>query len=85
MTQVFNKSMFTKSLGLLVRSSVRRAMKSLDYEEYGGVPVLGVNGVAIIGHGKSTPKAIKNMILRAEETVRNNINQEIQVALRTSK
>jgi len=37
--------------------------------------------VSIIGHGGSTPKAIKNMILRAEEMVRRNINQKIQSAM----
>ena len=53
----------------------------MDYEEHGGVPVLGVNGVSIIGHGKSTPKAFKNMILKAEEMVKKNINRRIQEAL----
>ena len=53
----------------------------MDYEEYGGVPILGINGVSIIGHGKSTPKAIKNMILKAEEMVRKQINVKIQAAL----
>ena len=44
-------------------------LKDFDYQEYGGVPLLGVNGVTIIGHGKSSPIAIKNMILKAEEMV----------------
>ncbi|MDR1129379.1 MAG: phosphate acyltransferase [Prevotellaceae bacterium] len=42
----------------------------LDYEYHGGTPVLGVNAPVIIGHGSSSPKAIKNMILNTEKTVR---------------
>ena len=82
---VMAKKPYMKLFGLFVRSALRSAMKSMDYEEYGGVPVLGVNGVVIIGHGKSTPKAIKNMILRAEEMVRTNINKHIQEALQSAK
>lgn len=73
-----NKSLFSKIVNLLMRNTLKKALTGMDYEEYGGVPILGVCGVSIIGHGKSTPKAIKNMILRAEEMVRKNINQRIQ-------
>ncbi len=66
---------------LVAQGGLRSVLKNLDYQEYGGVPLLGVNGVSIIGHGGSTPKAIKNMILRAEEMVRWNINQKIQSAM----
>ena len=79
--EVIGKNLFMKILGVFIRKTMRAAFKSMDYEEYGGVPVLGVSGIAIIGHGKSTPKAIKNMILRAEEMVRKNINLRIQKAL----
>ncbi|MBI5216129.1 MAG: phosphate acyltransferase PlsX [Ignavibacteriae bacterium] len=79
--EAFSKNLFLKLLGGMMRNSLRSVFKSMDYEEHGGVPVLGVKGVAIIGHGKSTPKAIKNMILKAEETVRKNINERIQEAL----
>lgn len=75
------KSLFTKLIGLMMRGTLRAALKSMDYEEYGGVPVLGVNGVSIIGHGKSSPKAIKNMVLKAEEAVKKRINYKIQEAL----
>jgi glycerol-3-phosphate acyltransferase PlsX len=59
----------------------RSTMKSMDYEEYGGVPLLGVKGVSIIGHGKSTPKAIMNMILKAKEMVEKDINGRIEKAM----
>lgn len=51
---------------VLVKSTLRKALKSLDYQEHGGVPLLGVNGISIIGHGSSTPKAITNMVLKAK-------------------
>jgi glycerol-3-phosphate acyltransferase PlsX len=79
--QVVAKSALGSVMGLMMRKTMRAALKSMDYEEYGGVPVLGVNGVSIIGHGKSTPKAIKNMILKAEEVVKKNINHKIREAL----
>ena len=83
--QYASKSLIGTLMGVMMRSTLRAALKSMDYEEYGGVPVLGVNGVSIIGHGKSTPKAIKNMILKAEEVVKKNVNYKIQEALATGK
>jgi len=62
----------------MLRSPLRKIFKEFDYQEFGGVPLLGVNGVTIIGHGSSTPKAIKNMILRADEMVNRNINAHIE-------
>jgi glycerol-3-phosphate acyltransferase PlsX len=70
-----------KGLLGLVRGALKTALKDMDYEEHGGVPVLGVNGVTIIGHGKSTPKAIKNMILKATEVAKAKINQHIEQTL----
>lgn len=52
---------------LMFRSSLKGALKDLDAEAHGGVPLLGVNGISIIGHGSSTVLAIKNMIFRAKE------------------
>jgi glycerol-3-phosphate acyltransferase PlsX len=75
------RSVWNKLIGLVARNGLRQVMKELDYQEHGGVPLLGVNGVTIIGHGGSTPKAIKNMIFRAEEMVRKNVNKRIQETL----
>jgi len=73
---------FLKTLRIgLVRSPLKMSLKDMDYEEIGGVPVLGVNGVSIIGHGRSTPKAIKNMIVRAVEVARSQINKHIEATL----
>src|SRR5258708_20453612 len=55
-------STVSKVGGLLARPAFDRVRTRLDYEEYGGVPVLGVNGVSIISHGRSRAKAIKSAI-----------------------
>jgi len=41
---------------------MKEVLKDFDYQEQGGVPLLGVNGICMIGHGRSTAKAIKNLI-----------------------
>ncbi|HUN66104.1 MAG TPA: phosphate acyltransferase PlsX [Bacteroidota bacterium] len=65
----------------LMYGTLKNILKDFDYQEHGGVPLLGVNGISIIGHGKSTPKAVKNMILKADEMARKNINQRIKESL----
>jgi glycerol-3-phosphate acyltransferase PlsX len=77
-----DRGVFQKLLMALLRNPLRKIFKDFDYQEYGGVPLLGVNGVTIIGHGRSTPKAIANMILRAEEMVQKKINTHIEQTLR---
>ena len=61
------KNFLDKLLIGLSKNVLRKSLKSLDYQEYGGVPLLGVNGISIIGHGSSSVLAIKNMVLRANE------------------
>jgi len=74
-----------KLVALMARGGLRSVMKEMDYQEAGGVPLLGVNGVSIIGHGGSTPLAIKNMILLAAKTVVQDVNGKIQDSLHRSK
>jgi len=61
------KNFLDKLLIGLSKNVLKKSLKSLDYQEYGGVPLLGVNGISIIGHGSSSVLAIKNMVLRANE------------------
>ncbi len=75
--QTAKKNFFDKLKIALTKSSLKKALKVLDYQEYGGVPLLGVNGISIIGHGSSTPKAIKNMVLRAYEMHTKNLVNKI--------
>lgn len=78
----YSKSGFINKLRLLVAAPMLRLIfKDMDYQQYGGVPLLGVNGVAIVGHGKSSPLAIQNMILKAVEQVKKEITQKIETAL----
>jgi len=64
--------------GLLVRPSMRRFYKKLDYAEYGGAPLLGVRGISIIGHGRSNERAVYNAIRAAARGAKNNVNGQIQ-------
>jgi glycerol-3-phosphate acyltransferase PlsX len=80
-TAFASQNIWRKFMILLARNGLRAVMKELDYQEHGGVPLLGVNGVSIIGHGGSTPKAIKNMIFRAEEMAQRKVHLRIQEAL----
>ena len=52
--------------------------ESCNYENRGGVPLLGINGVSIVGHGHSSPEAIKSGILTAKAIYERNIHQKIQ-------
>lgn len=75
------KSFFNKIIMGLAKSGLKKVFSEFNYEEYGGVPLLGVNGVSIIGHGKSSPKAIRNMIFKSVEIVEKKVNQQIEAAL----
>ena len=55
--------------------------EGLNYEYVGGTPVLGVNSVVTVGHGRSTPLAISNMILQTEKTVRSRFVEQIKAML----
>lgn len=67
-----------KRFGLFLLSpALKKIMKEFDYQEYGGVPILGINGVAIICHGNSSPKAIMNAIERADLMIEGKINEHI--------
>jgi phosphate acyltransferase len=67
--------------GLFLRGALKDVHKKIDYAEYGGAPLLGVNGVCIVCHGKSNPKAIFNAIRVAAELVQKGTNQAIRQEL----
>jgi len=62
---------------LLLKPAFANFKKTVDYSEYGGAPLLGVNGICIIGHGGSTAKAIKNAIRVAAEFSAQRVNERI--------
>ncbi len=80
--KAYGESKITNKLKLsMALPTFKNILKELDYEEYGGVPVLGVKGISIVGHGKSTPMAIKNMITKAKELVDNKLANKIEESI----
>jgi glycerol-3-phosphate acyltransferase PlsX len=69
-------SVFAKALGA-EREALESAFKELDYSEHGGAPLLGVRGVSIISHGKSSPRAIKNALGVAVRAVESRMSEHI--------
>jgi glycerol-3-phosphate acyltransferase PlsX len=67
---------------LLLKPAFARFRSQLDYAEYGGAPLLGIDGTCIIGHGSSSARAIKNGIKVAARFVRTNVNEHIRDDLR---
>lgn len=62
----------------LVKSKLMNVKKQVDYAEYGGAPLLGVNGIVMISHGRSSPKAIKNAIRATMREVEHDIIGALQ-------
>ena len=72
------KSNIIATLGAALASSAFGELKKkMDYSEYGGAPLLGVDGRCIISHGSSSPKAIKNAIRVAAESKKQDVNKHI--------
>ncbi|KMP12567.1 phosphate acyltransferase [Candidatus Nitromaritima sp. SCGC AAA799-C22] len=76
--QLFMTNWATKLGYFFLKPQFLEFKKSVDYSETGGAPLLGVNGVCIIAHGSSSPKAIKNAINRARELVEKKMNEHIR-------
>jgi glycerol-3-phosphate acyltransferase PlsX len=65
----------------VLRPGLRKVFKRFDYAEYGGVPLLGVNGSAIVAHGRSNAKAIKNALRVARQTAETGVAAAIAEGL----
>ncbi len=86
MKQHIRKSMPAKIGALLMRKKVfANLKKQIDKDEYGGAPLLGINGCAIISHGASSPKAIKNAIFQAIQYTQSDVNTVIEELLTHNK
>ena len=73
----------TRKLGaLLAKQAFADIKKRTDYSEYGGAPLLGVNGGCIISHGRSNAKAIKNAIRVANGFAKNRVDAKIKTKIR---
>jgi glycerol-3-phosphate acyltransferase PlsX len=79
------QSTFSAQVGyLLSRRAFRRFRKRVDYSEYGGAPLMGVAGLCIVGHGRSSAKAVRNAVAMASRFasshVLTRVEQEIAAA-----
>ncbi len=82
MKQHIRKSLPAKVGALLMKKKVfSNLKKEVDYAEYGGAPLLGVDGCAIISHGSSNAKAIKNAIFQAINYTKSDVNSKIEELL----
>jgi glycerol-3-phosphate acyltransferase PlsX len=66
----------------LMRPALHAVRRRIDYQEYGGAPLLGVDGIVIIGHGGSSVKAFGNAIRVAALAVERKLNRHIEEAVR---
>src|ERR1051326_3327575 len=64
--------------GLLIRKDVRRIRARIDWREFGGAPLLGIDGVAVVAHGRSDARAIRNAIRVTREAVENGLVGKIR-------
>jgi len=82
MRQFLKQEILSSTLGKLgyglLKSSFTRFKKKVDYAEYGGAPLLGLDGVSIICHGRSSPEAIKNAMRVAKESYRRGVARHIK-------
>ncbi len=80
--EIKNSGLLQKIGALLLKPVFKGLKKVTDYAEYGGAPLLGVNGCVIIAHGKSNSKAIKNAVFQAIKYVENDVTKKIQESLK---
>jgi glycerol-3-phosphate acyltransferase PlsX len=89
MTSLLKRELMSSLLGraalLFGRQSLERFKRKLDYEEYGGAPLLGINGVGIVCHGESSGNAIKNALKMAVQYVNNRLPEKMVLQLNNFK
>ncbi|PID62135.1 MAG: phosphate acyltransferase PlsX [Ignavibacteriae bacterium] len=72
------KGLLNKLKALIAKIVFKESLSDMDYQSHGGVPLLGINGISIIGHGSSSPLAMKNMILKANDMFQKNLIQKLR-------
>ena len=72
------RNFFSKIGFFLMKRNLKKLYKRLHYAEYGGAPLLGLNGVCVVGHGRSNPTAVKNAIRLAKDFVTSRAVEKIQ-------
>ena len=78
------QSTFSSQVGyLLSRRAYRRFRKRVDYSEFGGAPLLGVAGLCIVGHGRSSVKAVRNAVVMASRMAGNQMMERLRTEMST--
>lgn len=76
------QSTFSSQVGyLLSRRAFRRFRKRVDYSEFGGAPLLGVAGLCIVGHGRSSVKAVRNAVVMASRMASNRMMERLKTEM----
>lgn len=76
--EAISSSMRAKLGGLVLKPTLENLKKQLSYSQFGAVPLLGVNGVVYVAHGRSGERAIKNAIINAREASRWDLTGKIE-------
>jgi glycerol-3-phosphate acyltransferase PlsX len=66
---------------LLIKPSLKKTLKKFDASEYGGAPMLGLNGLVVKTHGSSTPKEIRNTLIQCVQFKEQNISDKIKAVI----
>lgn len=82
---VFTKNAWRVTSAMMVRNALRELKAFGDADDIGGAPLLGINGICIIGHGSSSPRAVRNAIRMAGECVQFGLNDQIVERTNTTR
>lgn len=83
--EILTGSLLGKTAALLIKKGLQDLRSQMDYAEYGGAPLLGVQGITIISHGRSKAKAFKNAVLFAAKAVEEDLVAKIRQAIEDYK
>jgi len=80
--KIWHKNFLSKMGLAMLAPILKKLKKRMDYSEYGGAPILGFQKLVIKAHGRSKAKAIKNAVLLAEKSIKNNFTQHIEKSMK---
>jgi glycerol-3-phosphate acyltransferase PlsX len=81
MRQEIPRTLLGRTGGLMIRPGINRIRGRLDWREFGGAPLLGIDGVAVVAHGRSDARAIKNAVRVAKQAVEADLVSTIRETL----
>ncbi len=78
LSSIYKQNILSKMSALIVKKGLKSFIKKLDYEEYGGTPLLGIDGNVFKCHGSSNAKTIKNAVKRAYQYAKSSVKEQIR-------